>query len=243
MSEFHGGPNPPQQQFPQYTNAASGQQPTPPVTPPFTPPRKSHKLRTILIVVGAVFALLIVAAVLTPSAPQKQTTGTAPAVAETTAPPASVSTPPAVEEPTPTPTPTDSGIAKVGAKEWFTYTDGMQVQVTKIARFKISEYAAGGKPGDVGVVVTVTVKNGSGEVFDASAVNVQLSAGPNGDEADTVYDSDAGVMGGFEGSIPVGRSKTAKVGFAVPKAQLKQLVVEVAPSWDHDASFFEGAVK
>lgn len=208
-------------------------------------PKKKHPIRNALLIGGAAFAVLIVAIGLsaTSGGPKVESEGTAPAVAETTTTAPVETTPPAVEEPTPTPTPEDSGIATVGAKQWFTYTDGLQVQVTKLTRFKISSTAAGGKPGDVGVIATVTIKNGSGEVFDASMGQISLAAGPNGDEADTVYDSEAGVMGGFDGSIPKGRSKTVKVGFAVSKAHLSKLVVEVTPSWEHDASFFEGSVK
>ena len=150
--------------------------------------------------------------------------------------------PPAVEE-TPTPTPEEPGIAKVGATEWFTYEDGLKVQVTKLTRFKIGEYAAGGKPGGTGVIVTVTIRNGTKKVFDANSVQINVTSGPNGDAADTVYDSDKALSGGFEGSVPAGRVKTAKAGFAVPAAHMKDVQVEIVPSYEHDPSFFEGAAK
>lgn len=150
--------------------------------------------------------------------------------------------PPAVEETTDAPTP-DPSIAKVGATQWFTYEDHLQVQVTRMARFKISSYAAGGKPGDVGVAVTVTIKNGTGQTFDASSADLTLAAGPNGDQADTVFDGDNGLTGGFQGPIPAGRSKTAKFGFAVTKTQLSKLVAEVTPGYDYTGTFFEGSVK
>jgi hypothetical protein len=150
--------------------------------------------------------------------------------------------PPAVDETT-TPPPDEPAVAKVGATEWFTYEDGLKVQVTKLARFKIGPYAAGGKPGGTGVIVTVTIRNGSKATFDAGDVTITVTSGPNGDAADTVYDSDKGLSGGFQGSIPAGRVKTAKAGFAVPAAHMGQIQVEVQPSYEHNSSFFEGAVK
>ena len=250
MSDFHGqpeGPQPTNRPIPPHMQQHNvvGNSPLAP-----KPPKRTG--RTVLIVVASVVAGMIVTiggctaligGALSSDEPAKQTSGAAPAVAETTAPKPTETTPPAVEETTPAPSPTDSGIASVGAKQWFTYTDGIQVQVTKLVRFKISSSAAGGQPGDVGVVATITIKNGSGDTFDTSLADVKLTAGPNGDEADQVFDSANNINGGFTGSIPNGRSKTAKVGFAVSKAHLSKLVVEVTPSWDHDASFFEGSVR
>lgn len=152
------------------------------------------------------------------------------------------STAPAVEEST-TPPPDEPGIAKVGPTEWFTYEDGLKVQVTKLSRFKIASYAVGGKPGGTGVIVVVTIRNGSKATFDASGGQITVTSGPNGDAADTVYDTDMGLNGGFEGSIPPGRAKTVKVGFAVPTSHMGQIHVEVQPSYEHNSSFFDGAAK
>ncbi len=35
----------------------------------------------------------------------------------------------------------DSSVAKVGATQWHSYEDGLGVQVTKLTRFKIGQYA------------------------------------------------------------------------------------------------------
>lgn len=150
-------------------------------------------------------------------------------------------TPPAVEETTPPPD--EPSIAKVGATQWFTYEDGLKVQVTKLSKFKIGQYAAGGTPGGTGVIVTVTIRNGTKATFDTSDVQITVTSGPNGDAADTVYDSDKGLAGGFEGSIPAGRVKTARAGFAVPAGHLGQVQIEIQPSYEHNSSFFEGAAK
>ena len=115
--------------------------------------------------------------------------------------------------------------------------------MTKLTRFTITEYMAGGKPGDVGVTFTVTIKNGTGATFDASSVQLNVAAGPNGVEADSVYDGEQNLNGGFQGSIPAGLKKTAKFGFAVPKGTQTKLVVEVVPSYDYTGTFFAGALK
>lgn len=147
-------------------------------------------------------------------------------------------TPPAVEETTP---PADEpSIAKVGATQWFTYEDGLKVQVTKLTRKKIGPYASGGSPGGTAVVVTVTIRNGSGKAFDSSLVDVKVAHGPNGDQAEQVFDSG---IEEFSGTIPNGRVRTAQYEFAVPKAHYGQVQVEVAPSFDHNSSIFEGAAK
>jgi hypothetical protein len=199
--------------------------------------------RTIALAVTTVF---ILGGCGTAKQATKQEAGSTPAAQATTPTPTATDTvPPAVEETTPTEEPSqeEPSISKVGTTEWFTYEDGVQVQVTKLARYTPSEYNLSDIPkGSVAVAATVTIKNGTDKTFDADLVSVNLATGPNGDQAETTYDSDRGI-GSFEGSIPVKRSKTVKYGYVVPKAHLSQLVLEVTPSFDHAASFFQGSVK
>jgi hypothetical protein len=144
-------------------------------------------------------------------------------------------TPPAQPD-TPEPEP-ESEIAKVGPDEWFTYEDGVEVQVTKVEPYTLGEYAMVGNPGDPGVIVTVTIKNGTSAVFDATLADVQVTYGPNGDTTEREYDE-----AGFTGSIPPGRAATAKFDFAVvPTEHHDELLIEVSPSWDHQPSFFQGS--
>jgi hypothetical protein len=71
----------------------------------------------------------------------------------------------------------------------------------------------------------------------------ESASGPNGDQAETVYDSDQNLAGGFEGSIPPGKKKTARYGFAVLKGHIgSTLQIEVTPAWDYEGSHFEGKV-
>ncbi len=205
---------------------------TPPPLP--TPPR--HRLRTALLAAGAAFlALVAIAAV------AGRGHGTRLTAAATTTAPAAPSAP-ADTASQAAGSDVTGDVASVGATAWFTYEDGLQVQVTRLHRFTVSEVAAGGRPGDAGVVVSVTIRNGTGRTFDASLAQVSLTSGPDGDQDDSVFDVENGLAGGFEGSIPVGRKVTARYGFAVPRSQLGTLRVEVAPGFEYTSSFFEGGV-
>ncbi|TCC50487.1 DUF4352 domain-containing protein [Kribbella pittospori] len=215
---------------------------------PPQPVKKRHILRNTMIALSVGFVVLAggCVAVLANGVNDaaKDSTATkaeAPVVTSpATRPTEPASEPPASAEPTATPTEEDR-VAKVGATQWFDYSDGVKVQVTTLKRFRISQYAAGGKPGDVGVIVTVTLQNGSSDTFDTGLVDVKLASGPNGDQADSVFDSEQNLGGGFEGSILPGKKKTARYGFAIPKAHVSStLQLEVAPGWDYEGSHFEG---
>lgn len=169
---------------------------------------------------------------------EKQTVDSAPG---NTAPAATEETKTASDSDADTDTDTIAAIGVIGEGEWFTYADGIQVQVTSAERYNIGQYAAGGQPGDIGVIVTVVMNNGSDGVFDTGQSDVGLSFGSDGVDADTVFDSSHNLGSGFEGSIVPGRKKTARYAFAVAgKNNLSNLIVEIEPSWDHDSSFFQG---
>ncbi|MEV6890917.1 DUF4352 domain-containing protein [Kribbella sp. NPDC051137] len=217
---------------------------------PGPPVKKRRALRNVVIVVAVAFVVFVggCAAVLanglgeatkesTATKAEAPATASSPSVSQTSA---AATEPPASAEPTATPT-DDDRVAKVGATQWFEYSDGMKVQVTSLKRFRIGQYAAGGKPGDVGVIVTVTLQNGSSNTFDTGLVDVKLASGPNGDQAESVFDTDQNLGGGFEGSILPGKKKTARYGFAIPKANASStLQLEIAPGWDYEGSHFEG---
>ncbi|MDX2972776.1 DUF4352 domain-containing protein [Kribbella solani] len=153
---------------------------------------------------------------------------------------------PSEESPLPEETtspPDDPGVAKIGATQWFTYEDGLKVQVAKATRYKIGEYASGGTPGESGIIVTVTIRNGTKKTADLSMTTVKLAYGANGDQAEQVFDSEHGVGSGFEGSATPGRSRTAKFAFAVPKGR-QRLDIEVEPGFlDYESVHFEGSAK
>jgi hypothetical protein len=131
-------------------------------------------------------------------------------------------------EPETTAPPEEPDVAKIGATQWFTYSDGLKVQVTKVAR--------SGK----NVIVTVTIRNGTKKTVDLATSQVKMTYGANGNEADPVYDMDMGL--GFTGTVTPGRAKTARFGFTVPKNQTVD--VEVSPGFlDYESCHFEGSVK
>ncbi|MGI8681149.1 MAG: hypothetical protein ACR2JO_03245 [Mycobacteriales bacterium] len=146
---------------------------------------------------------------------------------------------PAVTE---APSPDTPSVATIGGTVGFTYDDGLQVFVVSAKRFVRGQYAAGGKPGQVGVLVTVRLKNTSSEVLDATLAQVALTAGANGNQGDTVYDSEAGIGLGFTSRVAPGGTAQAKFGFAVDRADLPKIQVQVTPTFTHDPSLFQGTV-
>jgi hypothetical protein len=130
-------------------------------------------------------------------------------------------------------------LARIG-DEGITYEDGLTVQVLSAKRYTIPEINSGVQPGDVGVLVTVRITNGAPGVVDLTDCIVTLKAGPDGLEAEQVFDDVAG--DGFDSRVAPGRKATATLGFAVPKANLPLVNIEVAPAFDYEASIFEGKV-
>jgi len=172
-----------------------------------------------------------------------ETTPSAEATPTADTPSASDVPPPATAETTPSAeaTPTaDAAPAKVGV-EGFTYENRLKVQVLKLGRFTASDTAAGHKPGNVVVVATVKITNGTNSTLDLSAVQVDIKAGADGNSTEAVYDSANGLGGGFTGSVAAGRNATARFGFDVAPADATDLVVEVTPSFDYKPALFQGS--
>lgn len=131
-------------------------------------------------------------------------------------------------------------VAKIGST--YAYSDGLKVTVSAAKRFKIGPYAAGGKPGGTGVMFTVVLLNSTTETFDATLTGLAVSYGADGEQAEQVFDTDQGLGGGFTGKVAPGRKATARFGFAVPAAGMKDLQVEVRPGFlDHESALFAGA--
>lgn len=158
--------------------------------------------------------------------------------APTSAPTTTDTVPPAAEETTTTPD--EPSVAKIGATQWFTYEDGVKIQVTRAVRFKIGPYDSGGTPGGPGMLVTVTIRNSSKATVDLSGAQVNATYGANGDEAEKVYGTNYG--DGFSGTLTPGKAKTAKFGFALPKGR-QSVDIEAAPGFEYNSSHFEGSVK
>lgn len=118
--------------------------------------------------------------------------------------------------------------------ETFTYEDGISVHVSEPEAFTPSEWAAGGESHDQHARFTVRVVNKSGAPFDASGAYPSVASGAG--EGDEVFDMDSGLAGPPETALLPGRESSWKVGFGVDDPA--DLVVQVAPSWDHEAAIF-----
>lgn len=135
--------------------------------------------------------------------------------------------------------PEDSNLAKVG--QTATADDGVEFSVTRLQRGRVSDTAAGGRPGDPAVIVTVRVKNGSKARMDLSEIDVIARLGKDGREAEQVYQGD--FAGSPSGTLPPGRTSTSRYMFAgKTSGELRTVSVELSPGWEYDSATFEGSV-
>lgn len=70
-------------------------------------------------------------------------------------------------------------------------------------------------------------------------VMADVNYGPDGTPAERVFDSAQNLGSGFEGKILPGKKQVAKLAFAVPHAP-QEVLISIAPSWDHDDALFIG---
>ena len=153
----------------------------------------------------------------------------------TPAPLASTSTAPA-NEPAST---RDGEPAPFGRNHGWKYEDGLTVSIDSVSTWRPGAYAAGHKPGNKAIKVKVTITNGTDGPFDASMVDVKAAFGPDGTQAETVYDE---AVTGMDGTVAKGRTKTATFGFSAP-GKINPLELSVEPGWDYQAALFSGSVK
>jgi len=229
----------------QQPNAPSS--PPPPVEPVEPERKRSNKAVPALIIgvfVAVVFGIAVAVSVgdgdteNTPVAAEDPETTESPASDE----PAASDEPPAASEPEPPSTTTTApqpSIVNVGTTEWYAWEDGLEAQVTSIEQYT-SEYDDTPTPD---VVVTVTVKNGTGKAYDAMGSSLNLYGGPNGVQAEN-----SGSYYGFEGTIPPEGTATANWSFTVPSEHLGQMRVEFAPGYgddtymnEYEPAFFVGS--
>ena len=221
-------------QFPQY--------------PAPQPPKKSHTLRTVLIVVGSVIAALTLGLIgcvaIVGSAVDEATDS--PTGVETTTPVVQPSTPAVTEgvpeETAPTVPPEEPAKDTTVIGKTLTYESGLAVRVVSAKVFTPS-YASGLAAGHKAVKVTWTVTNGTGANFDLSGAEARLTYGADGVQAETVYAEGVDGQYPFDGSVRPGQKKTATSAFSVPKAGLAKIVIEVEPDYNSETAFFTGGAK
>ncbi len=163
-----------------------------------------------------------------PGAVAEQTGSNRPTATESVVPEAEIDTPaPEVTTEEPSDEPAAFGSTR-------TYPDGLTITVSKGTSFRPSQYAAGADTFKAHVKYTITVVNGTGKVFDPSMFTASVqSANVEGDQ---VYDSAAQIGGGPETKLLKGREAKFTIGFGV--SDLKDVVLEVSPSFEHSSVLF-----
>ena len=125
---------------------------------------------------------------------------------------------------------TDPGILALG--KTFTYSDGLQVTLSKPTAMTSSEYAS---PGSVqGLSFDVTIVNGTTAKFDPSLG--YLTAQIGNAEAEQIFDTENGYEGGPSTAVLPGREVAYKVAFE--GTDTSSLVVEFAPDWERGSLVF-----
>lgn len=169
-------------------------------------------------------AALLLVGCSTPAAPATDV----PAGSNRPATTASEPMPDASEEPT-----VDTGVVAFGSA--YTWADGVSLLIGKPAPYKPTEWASGAEKGSKAVVMTVTLVNKSGAPFDPSMAS--FSAQSSNEEAQQIFDSSNKVSGAPETKILDGREVKFKIAFSV--ADVKDIVVEASPSWEHESVMFQ----
>lgn len=123
----------------------------------------------------------------------------------------------------------------VGFGETFEWEDGTKVLLTTPVAYSPDEYAAGGEGYDSFVKITVTITNGSGAPLDASFSSPTVTSGVT--EGSEIFDETVGDSP--MSSILPGRTITFDTAYGVDDPS--DIVAEFAPTWDHDAAYWQSS--
>ncbi|GAA1436235.1 hypothetical protein GCM10009616_35560 [Microlunatus lacustris] len=150
------------------------------------------------------------------------------------------------DEPTEEPSEETSEGETATFTEKYTYEDGVEVEVTKINRGKVSnadaEYAEPeASAGDPYVQFTVRTKNGSSERLDAYG-SFTVTYGPDGEEATSPYLSSVEETD-LTGKILPKKAKVATDTFVIPTKYQDDVVLEFNFDFEHESAIFAGSVK
>ena len=203
--------------------------------PLYAPQQLKKKPTGLIILLVVVGLLLLVGSCVADLASHGESSG--PTVQESQ-PEASASDEPttdnSTEEPTEDPSDTDSGELAKAAEQKFTYADGLEIRITNFKRGAVGRHAEGGHPGDLMVLFTVHIKNGTSHKVDADEFSVEVTYGPDDDDAEAIHGNG---LDDVTGVIAKGRSKTGQYGFAVPIEHMDELYIDVS-DYEHDPFFW-----
>jgi hypothetical protein len=121
-----------------------------------------------------------------------------------------------------------AGTAQIGPTP-ITYSSGVAVSVTSATQYIPSSLAVGTAVGHTGVVVSITVENGSTQPVDTSYLTVAMRTGSELAMAPQIFDAANGYGSGFTGTIAAGQSATGEYAFDIPASDLSSLNVLVTP--------------
>lgn len=186
---------------------------------------------TILLTAAAVAALTLSGCGATPAAKSSaKTSKSASAAPSTTTSPLddSLTNDEAADEAADEPTAEDSDPGPAHFGEGFTYADGLEVKVSKLKPYHPDEYAVKRKGDKHFVVFTITIKNGTGKMFDPSMVSTSATTGER--EAEDVFDDHVG--GSPDTKILPGHVQKWPVAYGV--VPHKDLVLQVEPGYNED---------
>jgi hypothetical protein len=127
----------------------------------------------------------------------------------------------------------DTGNAEQGPAKFnqtYRYESGAEVSITKIQK----------RPD--AVIFTIKITNKTQDRLDAGGASVDVTYGPNGEQADTEC-CDLDYDGSFTGKILPGRSKSATFAYVIPTKHRNDVVVEVYADWESGPAIFQGSVK
>ena len=128
--------------------------------------------------------------------------------------------------------PAKTGTSKLG--QVWKYDDGVTVTVSKpVAGTATETSTAPGKPISI---YTVTIVNGGKEALKPTAF-ATVNFGAEGESAQQVFDSAAGLLGGFDNTILPGKRATVKMAYAHP-ANAKDIIFSIAPDFAHSDAIF-----
>lgn len=153
---------------------------------------------------------------------------------------------PETEEPTEEPEEEESEPEVATFKDKYTYEDGVEVEVTRIRRGKVTradtEYSDDLKAGQSWVQFTVRVRNGSKKRLDAVGT-FNVTYGPDGEEAESVYADSIPDDTYLDGKILPRKAKVASSSHLIPAKYQDDVVLEFSPTFEHEAAIFAGSVK